>query len=624
MTIASPPYRPPHPSTILYLVPEKPSAIGLTISGDAWWEGQRESIALILHAFYAGKKYVLAGIPTGGGKTLIAAAVQMILAGETGESGGRSLVLTHTKQLQAQYQRTLTEAKVITGRNNFLCDLPEQHPAKILEASGLGGPLTAEDAPCANGNTCDLQLNNRSGCGYYRQWWEAADAPMVVMNYAYAARVIPIVKFKEHREEGDVLIDNPFRRSLLVMDECHLAHDTIVEAAGRKLWMSTMRDCEIKIPPEHTKIAVVEGGPRSSKTVMYENVEYWQQWAKEALEKASSVWNRIGSFAQEQRRLVIEAPSNERLVAIKHYAGNQKSLRAIKLLAEALRTIAGIDDPDEWNIRRDISRNGSVISVTAQPIWGWNVIPQMMLQHFGHVLLMSATPGDPDVTRVMMGIPQDEFVYIERPSTFPVGNRPVFYHPVVKLNYRSTDEEWGRVADVIYKIGATGTNATRKGLVHSGSAANAKRLVELLNARYGWVRAFTHGSGPGDDFSREEALEEFIATGSPRILVTASFTTGLDLPYIIGWQVVAKVPYGNLGDELTSRRRAFKLADGRSFGQTYYESVCMNTVVQAAGRIVRSPQDSGPTFILDANYAMLHARAFKPGFYSEAFRRVTA
>lgn len=579
--------------------PDRPNDLGFVVPGDSWWPGQQESIDLILKAFLEdGKKYVLAGIPTGGGKTLIAAAIQRLLARHN--LGRNSLALTHTIQLQQQYQKTLDDAAVITGRSNHPCELAADSEYRIGTDPGQ---LTAEDAPCTEG-PCPEDLKHRFGCSYYRQWWAAADAPMIIMNYAYAARVLQQPYFSDG-EGGN--IRNPFRRDLLVMDECHLAEAAIKDGAGMKIWTGTLNRAGIPLPDPITRIEVTEG----KKTVLYENVIVWQHWASQ----------HVGIVARQHREATAQFESLQKAGSKSTQATRQlrARIKSLAALHSSLTDLTGLKNPTEWIIRRDHSYDRRVISITVQPLWGWTVSHKQLFDYFGRILLMSATPGDPAVTRVKLGIPEDQFAYIERPSTFKRDNRPVYYWPVVKLSYSSKDDDWERIAKAICWIAMRPDHLGRKGLVHSGSKANADRLVKLLNRYLGGQRAFSHGDG--HEHSREGALVEFTESSDPRILVTASFTTGLDLPYIIGWQVIAKVPFGSLGDEITARRRAFKLPNGYSFGQQNYTAECANTVVQAAGRIVRAPDDSGPTFILDGNWDLVAKTAYLPRFFLDAYSR---
>lgn len=581
-------------------IPDSPRSLG--IPKDHWREGQKETVEAVLDAFMTGVKFVMLSAPTGAGKSVVAAAVQKLLAGAGGVEG-KSIALTHTIQLQQQYVETLPDAEVLSGRANYDCDLPPGHEAR------LGFPdLNAEDAPCGNGEGCPIGLNRRGGCGYYQQFWDAADAPMVVLNYAYAVRVLQQEYFATGERDisgRKVVMKNPFRRSLLVADECHLSERAIVEAAGLSFPMYLLKDLHITLPPEFTKTRVTEG-----RTVReYETTGVWVHWANEHLEGVQEEAKKATTHveyltAQPERMGGVEILAKARLRA-----------KRINALLDHLTSLAGIDalHYSDWLVSR------SAYSVVARPLYGWSVA-HTLWQWFDRVLIMSATPGDPDIERVKLGIPKDNFVFIERPSVFPVENRPVIYWPIAKLNYNSSEEDWQRIGAAIHRIATSGQWADRKGLVHSGSKANAARLVTMLNRMSGSQRYFTHGDKKGDAIA---ALERFKSAKEPLVMVTASFTTGLDLPYLIGWQVIAKVPFGSLADDITARRRAFKDSNGVPFGQRVYQSEAMNTVVQAAGRIVRAVDDSGPTFILDGNYEMLHRLAWKPGFYSEAYKRLS-
>lgn len=568
--------------------PPTPRDLGL--NEDEWWPGQRETINLIMSAFIEdGKKFVMAGIPTGGGKSLIAAAIQTLLA-QSGIGEGKSLAVTFTKQLQHQYRKSLPDAKVLVGRSNFPCELPSDNVARF------GAPdLSAADAPCADGQGCELELNQDTefGCGYYRQRAEAKQASMVITNYAMA----PLILMPTDKNGN-----NPFRRTLLVADECHLAEPALVNVDGVKCSIEFIEhELHIALPSPYTKTTVQEG----RQTKEYETNAVWEAWAKDHIDD-------VDYYRNEQQEYLKSLSSGEKI-------GSESEARMIRSKVKRAKACLNVMDrlrriTDETRPMFAVQRTDREIQV--QPLWGFLTADSLLWRYFDRVLLMSATPGNPDIARIKLGIPEEDFTFIERPSIFPITNRPIYFLPVAKLGYNSEEGEWRKVAHVINQIGSQ--MPEKKGLVHSGSAQNARRLVPMLNAIHPG-RYFTHEEG---GYTREEALERFTNSGEPLVLVTASFTTGLDLPYLIGWQVIAKVPFASLADEIVARRRAFVAADGYRFGQAVYQDDAMNIVVQAAGRIVRAPDDSGPTFILDGNYRMLHAQAYKPQFYLDAYQRL--
>ena len=125
-----------------------------------------------------------------------------------------------------------------------------------------------------------------------------------------------------------------------------------------------------------------------------------------------------------------------------------------------------------------------------------------------------------------------------------------------------------------------------------------------------------------DGFGKSEGTEDVELhchdVGYPWIIVTPSLSTGFDLPYRVGWQAVAKVPFADLGDSLVKARRDFELPADPRFGKRSYDDDAINQIIQASGRAVRAPDDSGVTYILDGHFWGLYKRAFSPGYFKEA------
>jgi len=179
------------------------------------------------------------------------------------------------------------------------------------------------------------------------------------------------------------------------------------------------------------------------------------------------------------------------------------------------------------------------------------------------------------------------------------------------VSRRSGPDDWDRLASAIQHIAGQDGLRNQKGIIHSGSFALTDRLGErLLGDRFLIHRR---------DADIRELLSRFAAETRPVVLVSPSVTTGVDLPYVFGWQVIAKVPFGDLSDPVVARRRD-AIVDGEPFGKRNYDAEAMNTVVQACGRAVRAPDDKGVTFILDGNFWPLYKRAYVPRHFQESFR----
>jgi hypothetical protein len=536
--------------TPVFKVPDRPSGLQISTADgkDQWWEGQQEAIGLIANALTR-KKFVLANMPTGAGKTLVATAVQHLL-------DLPSLVVTHSIMLQEQYQKTLAGAITATGRSNHKCELPSY---------AMVPDFSAKEAPCATMKADCIHMKP-DGCSYYRMLHGVSSSGQVIANYAYAVRVVQPKRLKLF---AGGTVGNPFRRSLLVCDEAHLAHDAIVGAVKVSFQRNQWKDCPAKPPWQSA------------------DIEDWREWTKEA-----------GPWLRQQVADTMEhIQSSDSASAAKTLARLQSREEALSGL-NAFKDSGCVFQSDERGI-------------TIQPVWGKEIAGNFF-RYFPRVLMMSATIGDPELFAWKLGIDMDEVTHFDIPSTFPKERRPVYFWPVAKLNRHSGDEEWEAVARAVEKIASDPALKDKKGLIHSGSYRNAKRLGALLD-RERFLVQYQGGRG---------ILEAFRKSSKPLVLISPSVGLGFDYPYAIGWQAIVKVPFGDLGDPVTKARLDFKQG-GDPIGRRDYDGEVMNRIIQASGRVMRAPDDSGVTFILDANYAMVHAKTPKPQFYTEAYRRMS-
>jgi len=77
-------------------------------------------------------------------------------------------------------------------------------------------------------------------------------------------------------------------------------------------------------------------------------------------------------------------------------------------------------------------------------------------------------------------------------------------------------------------------------------------------------------------------------------------------------QLIAKVPFGDLGDTLTRLR-----SEEPGIGSKFYAAQAANRIAQTAGRVMRHEKDYGDTVILDGSFRRLwswHKDLFPPWF----------
>jgi len=536
--------------------PNRPSELGIvTVDGnDTWWPGQQETVDNIVEGLWE-HKFVLANIPTGGGKTIVSTAVQRLL-------GLDALALTATIQLQEQYQETMPWAKLATGKRNHQCGRSADDPLVKLF-----GYMNADDCEEYGGGCLgDIELT----CGYQNMIEGVAGAQEVIANYAYAIRILSANSLKK-------LGYNPFRRPFLICDEGHLVEDAVVEAVSLSLWRRPCDEAGLREWPESS------------------DIWQWIAWASDNRNKARE-WLEESRTAY---RTAVDGGSGE---ALRSAAQWNKRARALYDTIGRIRTLK----PDEWAVSP-----GSA-ETKLRPLWAWSIIDNRLWQYSESVLVMSATLGDPENLMAKLAIDPKDAVYLDVPSTFPVQNRPIFYWPVAAISRNSDQDDWKTLASAIEHIANTGVLKEKKGLIHTASYNIVENLRPLLqgNPRY------VFHSKPNQ---KEDMIYALRNESNPIICLSPSMTTGVDIKEI-GFQIIVKVPFGNLGDPITRMRREYKRADDPYFGRRNYDVEAANTVVQACGRAVRSPTDVGVTYILDQNWWPLYKRTYHAEWFKEAVK----
>lgn len=396
----------------------------------------------------------------------------------------------------------------------------------------------------------------RNGCPYYAALGQAADSNLVVLNYSYGLRIAqsPYLKRGVCLDEDDSPLPNPFLREMAVSDEGHLANDAIVGACALEFWHKTLRKMGLRCPTNNDPVE-------------------WQQWA--------------------QSLVLTSNYANMDIVTQARMRNHQERL-------SQLRTI----NPADWIVQP--SDNMTKL----QPIWARSVYSNFLGKYL-KLLIMSATLGNPDLLQAKLGLDDKSVAYVDVGSTFPVQNRPVFYWPTVKLNAKSEDSDYATLASAIQFIANQPNLATKKGIVHTSSYKVARRLAPYLrqDSRY-LIQESSE--------TREALVALFSEEGNNFVIVTPSLSTGFDLPYLIGFQIIAKVPFSDLGDPLVKARREYELPDDNKFGKKTYDDDAQNQVIQACGRAVRAPDDMGVSYILDANWWGLYKRSYSPEYFRES------
>lgn len=254
------------------------------------------------------------------------------------------------------------------------------------------------------------------------------------------------------------------------------------------------------------------------------------------------------------------------------------------------------------NIKRTLDQmsqadRGWIVEVTkdkvrVEPIWPHQFVQPYLLAGAKKVVFASATIRPKTLN--LLGL--TDFDFFEYPSPFPVASRPVYYVPVVRMRYGMPHEDelrWVRAVDQIIA-----RRLDRKIVVHTVSYSRQKFL--LAHSQFAHLML----ANTKDDTA--SIIKAFKTAVESCILVSPSADTGVDFP---GTEcetvIIIKVPFPDTSSKIYKARSG---ADPE-----YGPYIAAQTIVQMAGRGMRSETDRCETIIIDSTFGYLR------GEYSHLF-----
>ena len=225
--------------------------------------------------------------------------------------------------------------------------------------------------------------------------------------------------------------------------------------------------------------------------------------------------------------------------------------------------------------------------------------------------LFSATLTPPGYYRSVLGCPEARAVAL--PSPFPPENLGLYCLPGISTRYRHREASVPAVAEA---LAALARGKTGNYLAFFPSYAYLQQVHEVFAARFPEVETLVQQRSL-DDAARAAFLARFAPHPHKTLLgfgvMGGIFGEGVDLAgdRLIGCAIVGVgLPQVNPQQEML--RRYYEQQSGCGFDYAYrYPG--MNKVLQAAGRVVRTPQDKGVVLLLDDRFAQPETtRLFPP------------
>lgn len=446
----------------------------------------------------------------------------------------RMIYTCTTKSLQDQVVRDFNYGRVLKGRANY--------PTLLGTVNELGNEdpddyITA--AECTwNGEFCAWCDEAHPDCPYVVARDYAVNSQMAILNTSYLLTDYHGPKRFTHRE-------------LNVIDEADELEHELLNHAELKITPSRMRKLNLKPPQYKTK------------------ANTWQEWLTEqALPKAKGYLYGLSSVDEDSS------------------IANIRENRYMNGLVDKLTTVAKQMGDSRWVYGGYKEESDNVIF---QPVFVKEMGERLIWDNGLRFLLMSATILSPDVMAAELGIPKGQYSWIEIPSDFPAENRPVYVVPVADMSRDQLELSMPVMADAIEV--ASERHPGDRMLVHTVNYKLSGYFYEQLRMRQDRpILTYTSAR------EREYVLNEFKATEGA-VLFAPSMSRGIDLPDdLCRVQVIAKMPFPNLGDE---RVKARLWSQG---GQPWYTAQTIREVVQGVGRAVRHRGDHAVTYIFDKQF----------------------
>ncbi len=220
------------------------------------------------------------------------------------------------------------------------------------------------------------------------------------------------------------------------------------------------------------------------------------------------------------------------------------------------------------------------------------------------IVLMSSTIGQADIQA--LGLSKRRVRYLECRHPIPTQNRPIVLDYQTTINNDNLISETEKLCKYIMTSGILHTHAGEKGVIHMTYAQSTIARKYLTDKRFMFHT----------NLNKREIYDAFMASEPTegKVLVACGMYEGLDFVEDLGrWQIIAKIPWPSLGDPVVKYH-----IENPTYGNRWYQWQTLKTVIQGAGRISRTENDYGVTYITDGTFSRLIDSPDLPTWFTDA------
>lgn len=405
-----------------------------------------------------------------------------------------------------------------------------------------GDDVTCADCDDPTGDNCSW-CSGKQTCPYQIAKAEAMRHPLAVVNTAFLLA------------EANNVAEAVSRRQFTVMDECDTMESILLGF------------CELRISGRWLTRFGMEAPIKAARKT---TIIPWLRRVEEAAKRFS-----VG--AKDKR---------DKVAAMR--LAQQTAWCAMQLEIDA--QAGDGDDQGAWLRVYPEQRDRDQGAFIMQPVLVAPYGPSMLWAHSTRWLAMSGTVVSADEFAQSLGW-HDDYAAISVPMSFPVENRPIVLAGVANVIRAEMQDAVPKLAKAIVNIAALHPND--RILVHTVSYQLAKDLRDRVQPEIGRRRTWTYANA-----QEKDAAVAGYRRDKGSIIFAPSLDRGVDFrDDDCRVQVIAKVPFPNLGDRRTAARMHLP------GGQWWYQVQTVRTIMQMTGRGVRSEDDHAVTYVIDKQFA---------------------
>lgn len=511
--------------------------------------GQDKTIDKIIKQFESGKKFVLAEMPTGAGKSAVGYTI--------GKYFGSYYYVTAQKILQSQLSADFGENGTwsnkqpmieLKGRNAYPCNFYNRVLCDPLELESYNDKilkkfqkLAEESIDCACGECKRKNKSKLDFCNGYCSYWvqldKAISSPATLMNFYSFLFQTEMVKHRWNK------------RSLLIIDECHNSESVLMDYVSIKF---NDIGYDFEIPELETANGYLD---------FFENI------------------NLVGIIKEK----LIEAVENNNPEDEDYW---KHQIFKYKKFKQSISTTDWVPKWEEKNIIENDFKSPLFRSIELKPLFIKSFANDLLFDKADYVLMMSATILNVGIVCDSLGIDRKDSWATRTKSDFPSKNRPIIFKPSGSMAFDCKEKTLPKMQKDIEKI--CKDNIKYKGIIHTHNYAITNFIIkhasDNLKNRLFYQKDF--------DDNKDDLLKAHNESNNG-IIIAPAMHEGLDLKEDLSrFQIICKIPYPPLKGDPQLELRI-------ELSNEYFQYLTALKLVQEYGRSVRSNTDWAKTYVLD-------------------------